>query len=102
MIAKLNNPESPHPKCFIINEIGGICFGNDKELRKRAEEFLRDLLENKDYEDERDIVFCWLSVIENPDSQTIALIKKFKKDPVNQEVIEDAQDKIDRFNLVCK
>jgi len=97
----LKNPKGYPPRCLTINEIGGVCFTGNKKERKRAEEILRNLLKDKN-EEHRDIVFCWLCVIDNPDPQTITTIEDFKKDPTNKEIIEKTKSSIEHFNHLHK
>lgn len=63
---------------------------------------MRNLLEDKKFKDERLIIFSWLSVIENWDPETVALIENFKKNPANKGVIDEAQPQIAHFNTMYK
>ena len=50
LLEHLKNPSPRYPKCFIINEIGAICYDGE-EKAKKAEEILRNLLASKNESD---------------------------------------------------
>lgn len=94
-MAEFEKPWPRYPRCLIINEIGAICNEDGKDAKK-AEEFLRCLLESKD-QDDRFYAFCWLSVISNLDPQTVQKVEEFKQNPDNQEIITKTKDQIENF-----
>lgn len=97
---ELNNPQR-HPRFLIIDEIGWMCFSQNREEKKKAEKILRGLFNNKQ-EENRDIIFGWLSVLNDPDKETIAALEGFRKDPTSKQIIKEIQPQIARFNRLYK
>ena len=86
---------------MIINEIGCVSVDKKDENKKRAEKVLRDLFKDNE-EESRDIIFAWLSVIDNPDKETLVALEEFRKDPANKRIIREMQPQIDRFRMLNK
>lgn len=96
---KLKSPSPRYPKCFIINEIGAVCYEGE-EKAKKAEKVLRGLLSSKSQED-RLLAFCCLSVTrkENLDQETLVELENFKGRPENQTIISEAEQAIERYRV---
>lgn len=90
LLAELKTPWSFHKRCLLINEVGEICRHGNKEAAKKAEVFLRQLLNSKNPKD-RCIAFCCLAMTENLDKETCRKLEEFQAKPENEEVLEVAE-----------
>jgi hypothetical protein len=98
LLKQLKKPRG-YPRCLIINEIGCIAIDKKDPNKKKAEKVLKGLFKDKK-EESREIIFAWLSVIENPDRETLSAVEEFRKDPLNQEIIEEMQPQIAHFKML--
>ena len=75
---------------FIMNEIGSIFEEGGNEAAK-AEMFLRETLQGQDKAEIRAVAYCYLAASVNRSKNTIALLKRFRENPVNKEVMKSAE-----------
>ncbi len=77
--------------CFYLNEIGEIMMADGEEALA-AEETLRGLLDDGDWEKQY-LALCWLSDnAANLSPETIQKIHEFKADPAHQEIVRQAAE----------
>lgn len=89
LLKELKKTESGHPRCFILKEVGAICYDGEEEAKK-AEETLRELL-NSGSQGDKLIAFCCLSATEKLDIETVVQLENFKGKPENQLIISEAR-----------
>lgn len=88
IVKELNSSIPRPPRCFLINEIGGIF--EDKEGKAaEAESFLRELLNSVNPED-RIISYSYLST-NTVSAETLSALKEFKDNQQNQQIIKKAE-----------
>ena len=73
-----------------------VATGQDEKTKKKAEKTLRELFRDKE-DEARGIIFSWLSLISDPDEETLGALEAFRNDPANKGIIKEMQPQIARF-----
>lgn len=71
---ELNKLWSSYPSCLIIDEIGEICSGGNKEAEKILSKFLKEGDPHEQYP-----AYRWLLTSKSPDPETVSALKDYKQ-----------------------
>ena len=90
LLVELDNLSSLIPMYLLISEIGEISQDNNGEAEE-AEIFLKELLESDD-SIKQFYAYCYLSIKEIPNEETLVSLGYFRENPANLEVIQKAEN----------
>jgi hypothetical protein len=77
-----------YPRCGLINELGILA-----QEDKVAEAELRRLLPLEIRDNEKFAAYGLLSLIKNPDEETVEVLERFRSIPENEEIVNFADKK---------
>jgi hypothetical protein len=95
LVRMINNGEDK--ECLLTSEIGEIMDEGGQEA-SQAESYLRDVLKGNGIAEIRALAYCWLATSQKISQITFEIVKRFKKNPENKEVLEKASLAFQRRN----